>query len=787
MADHRRTRYFSKSLRATALAVALVLPVTLISVPPAQAAAVTQAVPEEQLPACADPSVPEDVNHASIRLEGPTAGSEVAVDANGKIAINGYLHKQATMVDVSIEKTTSSSFTFGPPPPGVTNWSASWTTSMRPPHLGPVQVCSRAEREPGRYAKILRGITVKDLIPPSNVPNLAVGTITATSARVSWGAATDNYGLAGYEVKVDGGAAQRTTVGTRSYSITGLAPSSNHTVSVVAIDLAGNRSAAPATTSFTTDALPPPPDVDAGLTLDPDEGGATASWHPEPANEASYRVYLDGQIYDQFTLAQLCVDGNGNAANPCTADSVITFPIEPLEEYTPYEFRVEALRADGTVARELSGDFTTMVHVDEVSPATTQTTASETSQCAGAGGDFYIAASSRSTVPVPAGSTEVFLGCYRAANSSCLDAFLPPSGEKLLDCADNITDMLFAVAPSGRGPVISSVDVTQARLLVPGPVAPIAWCASGACATLLAPIAETVEVVAAAQVAAAGTSWIVVGAAGIGIGVVLGVLLAILFPGTIGVNGIIEYPIEHDVDFDTFDNWGLDEGEWYNSLKVYAEVIKTTKLVAGQRNLPFAWDSTEDSRLKRIIDAACTAQRGTQGKAGCDDNVIVYVPGAKNYRGDDMTQTGKHIVAAMGDGGFPQPPTRAVWFYPARSVNGQAATSRGYSRGWFNTAQFKPNACDVRVPGQTCDEFPFWSTDQAVDLTGQVADLKLVPTTESLPQARDINSFYGKCKVTNETRFVVLPVKPWVEAGGPSFAFKVSGGGASLCMTPKAP
>ncbi|MGC5306642.1 NucA/NucB deoxyribonuclease domain-containing protein [Micromonospora zamorensis] len=785
MADHRRTRYFSRSLRATALAVALVLPVTLISAPPAQAA--PEAVTEAQLPACADPSVPEDINHASIRLEGPTAGSEVAVDANGKIAINGYLHKQATMVDVSIEKTTSSSFTFGPPPPGVTNWSASWTTSMRPPHLGPVQVCSRAQREPGRYAKILRDITVVDLIPPSNVPSLAVGTITATSAKVTWGAATDNYGLAGYEVTVDGGTPQRTTVGTRSYSITGLQPTSNHTVSVVAIDLAGNRSATPARASFTTDALPPPPDVDAGLTLDPDEGGATASWHPDPTKEASYRAYLDDQIYDQFSVEQLCEDGNGNVANPCTADSVIKLPIEPLEEYTPYAFRVEALRADGTVARELAGDFTTMIHVDEVSPATTQTTASETSQCAGAGGDFYIAASARSTVPVPAGSTEVFLGCYRASNSSCLDAFLPPSGEKLLDCADNITDMLFAVAPSGRGPVISSVDAPQARLLVPSPVAPIAWCASGACATLLAPIAETVEVVAVAPAAAAGISWIVVGAAGIGIGLVLGVLLAILFPSTIGVNGLIEYPIEHDVDFDTFDNWGLDEGEWYNSLKVYAEVIKTTKLVADQRDLDFAWDSSEDSRLKRIIDAACTAQRGTQGKAGCDDNVIVYVPGAKNYRGADMTETGRHIVTAMGDGGFPQPPTRAVWFYPARSEGGQAARSRGYTRSWFSTPQFMPNACDVRVPGQTCDEFPFWSTDQAVDLTGQLASLKLVSSAESLPQGNDLSAFYGKCKVTNETKFIVLPVKPWVEAGGLSFAFKVSGGGASLCMTPVAP
>ncbi|WP_233513336.1 fibronectin type III domain-containing protein [Micromonospora craterilacus] len=765
-----------------ALAVALVLAVNLISQPAAQA------VIEEQPPACADPTVPEDVNHASIRLEGPAAGSEVAVDANGEIAINGYVHKQATMVDVAVEKTTSSSFTFGPPPEGVTNWSASWVTSMRPPHLGPVQVCSRAEREPGRYAKILRDITVVDLIPPSNVPNLAVGTIAATSAKVTWGAATDNYGLAGYEVTVDGGTPQRTTVGTLSYSITGLQPSSDHTVSVVAVDLAGNRSETPATTSFTTDALPPPPDVDAGLTLDPDEGGATASWHPDPANEASYRAYLDGEIYDHFELEQLCEDGNGNVASPCTVDSVIKLPIEPLEEYTPYAFRVEALRADGTVARELAGDFITMIHVDEVSSATTQTTASEASQCAGAGGDIYIAASSRVGVPAPAGSTEIFLGCYRAADTSCLDAFLPPSGEKLAKCADDLTDMLFAIAPSGRGPVISSIDDAQVNQLFLSPAAaPLAWClSSGACATLIAPVAETVAAAAVAPAAAAGTSWIVVGAAGIGIGFVLGTLIAMLFPSTVGVHGLVEYPIHHDTDFDTFENWGLNDGQWYNSLKLYAQVIKTTKLVANQHDLPFAWDSTEDARLKRIIDRACTVQRGTQGKAGCDDDIIVYVPGAKNYKGADMTETGKHIVTAMGDGEFPEP-TRAVWFYPARSVRGQAARSKGYTRGWFNTLAFKPNACDVRVPGQTCDEFPFWSTDQAVDLTGQVASLKLVPTTESLPQANDINAMYGKCKVNDKTKFVVLPVKPWVEAGGLSFAFKVSGGGASLCMTPVAP
>ncbi|MEV6811828.1 hypothetical protein [Micromonospora sp. NPDC051296] len=62
-------------------------------------------------------------------------------------------------------------------------------------------------------------------------------------------------------------------------------------------------------------------------------------------------------------------------------------------------------------------------------------------------------------------------------------------------------------------------------------------------------------------------------------------------------------------------------------------MIKTTKLVAGRNNIPFAWNDQEDGRLKRIIDAACTAQRGTQGTAGCDDDIKVYVPGGLNVTG----------------------------------------------------------------------------------------------------------------------------------------------------------
>jgi hypothetical protein len=140
-----------------------------------------------------------------------------------------------------------------------------------------------------------------------------------------------------------------------------------------------------------------------------------------------------------------------------------------------------------------------------------------------------------------------------------------------------------------------------------------------------------------------------------------------------------------------------------------------------------------------------------------------------------------------GNGGLPNPPSRSVWYYPARSIGGQAAISAGFQRNWYKTSAFKPNACDNQVAGQTCDEFPFWSTNQAVNLSGMTADLKLTPTAEGRSQGNDISAFYRECQVNNNEKFIVLPVAPWIAAGGPSFGFRVTDDGASLCLAPSVP
>jgi hypothetical protein len=410
------------------------------------------------------------------------------------------------------------------------------------------------------------------------------------------------------------------------------------------------------------------------------------------------------------------------------------------------------------------------------------------------GGDLYVSPTTRGRVPVPAGSTQLFEGCHSVPNSSCLDAFLPPSGAKLVNCADDMTRLLLALAPANRGPVLSSVAnvVNYAIPPVPGQtllVEPITLCTQGSCAVIVATVEEA-TIVAAEPVAVGIMSTIlaVAGAVVIGVvvGIALGTLLAIIFQSEASIAGLIEYPIHFDTNFDTFDNWGANHGVFFNSLKLYAEVIKTTNQLAADHDLPFAWNDAEDGQLKRLITAACAAQQGNpSGSTTCGNGFAVYVPGGLNYKFRPMPETGTHIVNAMGGGGFPQPPTRTVWLYPGRSQGGAAATNAGYSRGWFDTLAFKPNRCNPRPPGRSvCDEFPFWVTDQAVNLSGQVADLEPVPGSESSPQGNDISGFYRECSVDDNERFVVLPVKPWVAAKGPSFGFRVTPGGTSMCLTP---
>ncbi|MEV4314075.1 discoidin domain-containing protein [Actinocrispum sp. NPDC049592] len=83
--------------------------------------------------------------------------------------------------------------------------------------------------------------------PPSTPNGLAAGTTTASSIALSWQPATDNIGVAGYDILRNGQPVA--TSATTDYTDTGLTPDTQYTYSVRAKDAAGNTS--PASTTVT--------------------------------------------------------------------------------------------------------------------------------------------------------------------------------------------------------------------------------------------------------------------------------------------------------------------------------------------------------------------------------------------------------------------------------------------------------------------------------------------------------------------------------------------------------
>ncbi|MGY0056351.1 cellulase family glycosylhydrolase [Streptomyces sp. LZ34] len=107
-----------------------------------------------------------------------------------------------------------------------------------------------------REATVYSGGSGGDTQAPTTPGTPTASAVTATSATLTWPAATDNVGVAAYDiVRVSGGTETRvaTSTGTGA-TITGLSAATSYTFAVYARDAAGNRSARSATVGVTTEA-----------------------------------------------------------------------------------------------------------------------------------------------------------------------------------------------------------------------------------------------------------------------------------------------------------------------------------------------------------------------------------------------------------------------------------------------------------------------------------------------------------------------------------------------------
>lgn len=97
-----------------------------------------------------------------------------------------------------------------------------------------------------------------DTTPPVFTGTVNVANTTATTATISWSAASDNVAVTGYEYSIDGGTVYVNAGTARTASLAGLNPSTIYSLRVRAYDSAGNRSSA-ITGSFETESATTPP------------------------------------------------------------------------------------------------------------------------------------------------------------------------------------------------------------------------------------------------------------------------------------------------------------------------------------------------------------------------------------------------------------------------------------------------------------------------------------------------------------------------------------------------
>jgi hypothetical protein len=115
---------------------------------------------------------------------------------------------------------------------------------------------SRAYGKGTVLADAVRMVKRSDVVAPTAVSEVSAGPITSSSIEFDWGTSTDNLRVWGYQAAVDG---QLVQLGAgHSYLASGLPCGSEHTITVRAVDMVGNRSPKQ-TLTLSAAACPPPP------------------------------------------------------------------------------------------------------------------------------------------------------------------------------------------------------------------------------------------------------------------------------------------------------------------------------------------------------------------------------------------------------------------------------------------------------------------------------------------------------------------------------------------------
>ncbi len=170
----------------------------------------------------------------------------------------------------------------------------------------------------------------QDTEVPSAPSNVTADAPTHARVNLSWGAATDNVGIAGYEVLRDGETIA-TLRAVTSYADTGVDPGTRYEYTVRALDPSGNRSSASDPATVTTPAAPDTQAPTAPAGLDAQAASARRvdlSWvaATDDRGVTNYEILRDGQLL-------------------ATTGDVTSYSDTTVAAQTTYEYTVRALDA----------------------------------------------------------------------------------------------------------------------------------------------------------------------------------------------------------------------------------------------------------------------------------------------------------------------------------------------------------------------------------------------------------------------------------------------------------
>jgi chitodextrinase len=184
-------------------------------------------------------SITSPTNFATVF--GTVAVNATATDNTGGSGIS--------KVEFYVDGTLSSTDTTSP-------YSFSWNTTGI--QLGSLHTLTAKAYDNVTPANVITSsvvnVTVQDTTPPSTPGTFHTTTVLPTSVSLAWTASTDNIGISGYWLKINGvhGVNDVTNGTTTTFTYSGLTPNTTYTFEVAGVDTAANFSAYTTPLSVTT-------------------------------------------------------------------------------------------------------------------------------------------------------------------------------------------------------------------------------------------------------------------------------------------------------------------------------------------------------------------------------------------------------------------------------------------------------------------------------------------------------------------------------------------------------